>query len=100
MNKIYYQEKNKIINALKKIIGRYIRFSDEEKIYMIKALLKIRNLNNNKVLAEGLKNKDINQINSISQNDKNDKIDINQINSGDIEVIEKCIFGQISNFAL
>ncbi len=96
-------EEIEIINALDKIIGKYIRFSDEEKIYMIKALLKIRNLNNNKVLAEGIKNKDINQINNNSQDSStviNDKIDNNQINNADIAVIKNCIFGQISNFAL
>ncbi len=96
-------EEIKIINALDKMVGRYIRFSDDKKIYMIKTLLKVRNLNNNTVLIEGIKNKDINQINDNSQDNStviNDKIDNNQINSADIEVKGNCIFGKISNFAL
>ena len=72
---------------------------------MIKSLLKVRNINNNKVLAEGLKNNNINQIDSISEDgliDDKDYKNINSIqsNNTEIETIENCIFGPISNFAL
>ena len=95
--KLSQREKINFINSLDKIIGRFIRFSDDVKIYMIKSLLKVRNLNNNEVLAEGLNN-NINQIDSISKNDKN--INSIQSNNTEFETIENCIFGPISNFAL
>ncbi len=103
--KLTQREKLNLINSLDKIIGRLIRFSDDIKIYMIKSLLKVRNINNNKVLAEGLKKNNINQIDSISEDgliDVKDGKNINSIqsNNTEIETIENCIFGPISNFAL
>ena len=68
---------------------------------MIKALLDIRDLNNKNLVKnyENYKKNEINKNADISSNDK-DTVDNNQSQYMKIKNDQKCIFGQISNFAL
>ena len=54
--KLSSKEELNFINVLDTTIGKYIRFNDDKKIYMIKALLDIRDLNNKKILVKNYEN--------------------------------------------
>ena len=79
--KLSSKEELNFINVLDTTIGKYIRFNDDKKIYMIKALLDIRDLNNKKILVKNYENYKKNEINKnadISSNEVKDTVDNNQ----------------------
>ena len=79
--KLSSKEELNFINVLDTTIGKYIRFNDDKKIYMIKALLDIRDLNNKKISVKNYENYKKNEINKnadISSNEVKDTVDNNQ----------------------